>query len=217
MRVKAGARAAVPPLSWSRSPSRSRPSPIVPFAIAFLISLRSSLPVCAEVRESGIYRWDTSYASGDVFRVGVVGGQVEYSKNGVVFYTSATLPTYPLLVDSSLAGVGSTISNAIISGALSGGSGGPDTTPPLRSNGRPTGALPFGTTTTTASLSTDEAATCRYATTAGVSMEARPRGTQPSPRLTRKRCQACLPPRRITTGSDHGMPRTIWRYRVMGP
>jgi hypothetical protein len=43
-----------------------------------------------------------------------------------------------------------------------------DTTPPVRSNGLPTGTLAAGTTQTTLSLATNENATCRYATTAGV-------------------------------------------------
>lgn len=45
---------------------------------------------------------------------------------------------------------------------------GTDITPPARSDGSPTGTLPTGTTSTTLSLETDEAATCRYSTTAGV-------------------------------------------------
>ena len=49
-----------------------------------------------------------------------------------------------------------------------GGSPPPDTTPPVRSNGLPTGTLAAGTTQTTLSLATNENATCRYATTAGV-------------------------------------------------
>jgi hypothetical protein len=43
-----------------------------------------------------------------------------------------------------------------------------DATPPTRSNGSPTGTLPAGTTQTALSLTTNENATCRYATTAGV-------------------------------------------------
>ena len=43
-----------------------------------------------------------------------------------------------------------------------------DTTPPLRSNGAPTGNLPAGTTQTTISLTTDESATCRYSTSLGI-------------------------------------------------
>ncbi len=42
-----------------------------------------------------------------------------------------------------------------------------DATPPVLSNGQPTGTLPAGTTQTTISLTTDENATCKYATTAG--------------------------------------------------
>ncbi|MFC2016698.1 hypothetical protein ACFLUF_03185, partial [Chloroflexota bacterium] len=45
---------------------------------------------------------------------------------------------------------------------------GPDTTPPVRSNGQPTGTLLSGTTETTISLTTDEAATCKYDIAAGV-------------------------------------------------
>ncbi len=43
-----------------------------------------------------------------------------------------------------------------------------DVTPPVRSNGQPAGVLPAGTTGAPISLVTDEAATCRYATAAGV-------------------------------------------------
>ena len=43
-----------------------------------------------------------------------------------------------------------------------------DSTPPVQSNGQPAGTLPAGTTQATLSLATDEAATCRYASTAGV-------------------------------------------------
>lgn len=43
----------------------------------------------------------------------------------------------------------------------------PDTTPPVRSAGAPTGTLPAGTTQATVSLTTDEAATCRYDTASG--------------------------------------------------
>ena len=43
-----------------------------------------------------------------------------------------------------------------------------DTTPPVRSNGQPSGTLPVGTVQATLSLTTSEAAACRYATTAGV-------------------------------------------------
>jgi hypothetical protein len=81
----------------------------------------------AEIYEKGLYRDETTYASGNRFRVAVVGGQVRYSKSEndtspfSVFYTSAASPTYPLLVDVSLMTAGAaTISNTIISGNLSG-------------------------------------------------------------------------------------------------
>src|ERR1043166_2622788 len=46
--------------------------------------------------------------------------------------------------------------------------GGPaDTTPPVLSNGQPSGTLASGTTQTTLSVTTNENATCRYATVAG--------------------------------------------------
>jgi chitodextrinase len=44
-----------------------------------------------------------------------------------------------------------------------------DVTPPVIANGSPAGVLPSGTTGTTLSVSTDESATCRYATVAGTS------------------------------------------------
>ncbi|MBW8833424.1 MAG: hypothetical protein JF606_29440, partial [Burkholderiales bacterium] len=49
-----------------------------------------------------------------------------------------------------------------------------DTTPPALSNAQPGGALPAGTTQTTLSLSSDENATCRYATTAGTAYGSMP-------------------------------------------
>jgi glucose/arabinose dehydrogenase/chitodextrinase len=49
-----------------------------------------------------------------------------------------------------------------------------DTTPPQRSSGQPTGTLAAGTTQTTLSLATDEAATCRYATLPGVAYASQP-------------------------------------------
>ncbi len=48
------------------------------------------------------------------------------------------------------------------------GSASEDTTPPVRSNGRPSGTQPAGTTQTTLRLVTNENATCRYSTTPGV-------------------------------------------------
>ena len=47
-----------------------------------------------------------------------------------------------------------------------------DTVPPVLSNGQPSGTLPAGTTQASLSLSTSEAADCRYSTTSGVSYSA---------------------------------------------
>ncbi len=52
--------------------------------------------------------------------------------------------------------------------------GGTDTVAPVRFAGAPSGTLPRGTTQTTISLSTNKAATCRYATTAGVAYDSMP-------------------------------------------
>jgi Calx-beta domain len=56
-----------------------------------------------------------TYVPGDVFRVSVSGGRVNYSRNGVVFYTSGQGPKFPLLVDTWLYTAGATINGAVIS------------------------------------------------------------------------------------------------------
>jgi len=70
----------------------------------------------AEVREFGVYKSEVSFVTGDVFKVAVVGGLVKYSKNGAVFYTSALRPRYPMLVDTSLLDLNSTLSSVQFSG-----------------------------------------------------------------------------------------------------
>ena len=52
--------------------------------------------------------------------------------------------------------------------------GGTDIVPPIRSDGAPSGTLPSYTTEVTLTLSTNEAATCRYAVTPGVAYGAMP-------------------------------------------
>lgn len=69
------------------------------------------------VYESGNYRgYFGSYATGDLLRVAVEGGVVKYKRNGVLVYTSAVAPVYPLLVDTSLYSTGATLTNVVISG-----------------------------------------------------------------------------------------------------
>ncbi|MGB4833569.1 MAG: hypothetical protein WBP40_00900 [Candidatus Moraniibacteriota bacterium] len=53
-------------------------------------------------------------------------------------------------------------------------SGGGDTTAPTRSAGGPTGTLSYGTTSTTLTVTTNENATCKYGTTAGVAYASQP-------------------------------------------
>ena len=57
-------------------------------------------------------------ANGDRLRVGVADGAVQLSRNGTVIYTSATAPTYPLLVAASLYSPGATLASAAVAGEL---------------------------------------------------------------------------------------------------
>ncbi len=70
----------------------------------------------ANIHENGVYKGETIYNAGDVFRVAVEGGAVKYYKNGSLIYTSARTPAYPLIVDTAFGEVGATITNAKISG-----------------------------------------------------------------------------------------------------
>jgi hypothetical protein len=76
----------------------------------------------AEVREAGVYRSETAVATGDVLTITAGGGSVKYSKNGTVFYTSAIQPAYPLVVNTALLDLGSTIRNVTIGSASATGS-----------------------------------------------------------------------------------------------
>jgi hypothetical protein len=72
----------------------------------------------ADVLENGAYKGgDSTYVSGDVFRVSVAGGQVQYRKNGQLLRTSDRAPIYPLLLDATLGDLGDKIDNAVISPA----------------------------------------------------------------------------------------------------
>lgn len=66
----------------------------------------------AEVRESGTYRSETSYALGDRFTIAVEGGRIVYKKNGAAFYTSTASPSYPLALDAALLDAGANVSDA---------------------------------------------------------------------------------------------------------
>jgi hypothetical protein len=69
----------------------------------------------ADVMESGAYQGgDTTYAAGDLFRVAIVNGRVQYFKNGQLLHTSNKMPQYPLMLDTSLGTVGTTVHDANI-------------------------------------------------------------------------------------------------------
>lgn len=68
----------------------------------------------AEMRENGIYQSETTYAPGDIFRVAVVAGRVQYSKNGTLLRESEKAPEYPLLLDTALLTAGATIHDAVL-------------------------------------------------------------------------------------------------------
>lgn len=65
----------------------------MPADVNFAIRLQSGT---AEVRESGTYKSEISFAAGDTFTISVNSGAVTYAKNGDVFYTSATSATAAL-------------------------------------------------------------------------------------------------------------------------
>jgi hypothetical protein len=93
----------------------NRSDPGTGTSIRFSIRLQSG---SAEIRESGIYRADTPFSPGDVFKIKIgVGGVVKYFKNSAMFYKSTRLlvdPSKPLLVDASLENVRATITDVVV-------------------------------------------------------------------------------------------------------
>jgi hypothetical protein len=79
--------------------------------IDFAVRLQSGV---AEVMENGVYKAESAFAAGDVFRVSVEAGSVRYYRQGSLFYVSAMPPVYPLLMDTSLVNLGAAIANAKI-------------------------------------------------------------------------------------------------------
>ena len=79
--------------------------------IDFGIRLQAGI---AEVRENGVYRADTTFVTGDVFRITVQASEVTYAKNGVVFYTSAARASSPLAFVGVLANLDATVGNVVI-------------------------------------------------------------------------------------------------------
>ena len=68
----------------------------------------------AEVRENNLYETETSYRSGDVFRISVERGAVKYYKNGSLFHTSLNAPGYPLIAAAVLVSLNATIKDVVM-------------------------------------------------------------------------------------------------------
>jgi hypothetical protein len=112
--------------------------------INFAIRLQSGT---AEVRESGSYRTETSFAAGDTFQISVEGGVVRYARNGAVFYTSASQAGYAIRVHAVLFDMSAAVANVAIQGvgmsAVSAPAvSAPTTTQPRIAQRRPAGQTP---------------------------------------------------------------------------
>jgi chitodextrinase len=60
-----------------------------------------------------------TYATGDVLEIVIQANTVRYKRNGVIFYSSAGRPVFPLVVDTSLYSLGAaTINQVTLSGSL---------------------------------------------------------------------------------------------------
>jgi hypothetical protein len=69
----------------------------------------------AEVHETGAYRAQTTYASGDVFRITIAGADIVYTKNGALIYRGVRGVPKTLRVRASLYSTPSTITAAVVS------------------------------------------------------------------------------------------------------
>lgn len=88
-------------------------------AFAFFLSDGNGTNGGVYVYESGTYKgYFGSYTAGTTFKVAVESGAVKYYRNGVLLYTSAIAPTYPLLVDTALYTESSTLQEVKLSGTL---------------------------------------------------------------------------------------------------
>jgi hypothetical protein len=69
----------------------------------------------AEVHEKGAYRAETTFASGDVFRITIAGADIVYTKNSALIYQGLRGVTTTLRVRASLYSTPSTIMGAVVS------------------------------------------------------------------------------------------------------
>ena len=99
----------------------------------------------ADVLENGVYAGgDTTYAAGDVFRISVANGRIQYSKNGQYLKESSLTPQLPLVLDTSLLTIGATVNDAVI--AVAPPPPPPSTSSLLEKAGSPALRAPFTTT-----------------------------------------------------------------------
>jgi len=74
-----------------------------------------------QVYESGTLKGTFgTYATGDLLKVAVESNVVKYYQNGILLYTSAVVPTLPLLVDVSIYDLNGTVTNALVSNTNAG-------------------------------------------------------------------------------------------------
>jgi hypothetical protein len=71
----------------------------------------------AEVRENNAYRAEIGFAASDALAIVVANNVVKYSKNGAVFYTSATQATSALRLHAVLFNVNGAINGIGIGGS----------------------------------------------------------------------------------------------------
>ena len=117
--------------------------------IKFGLRFYPGSPGIVEVRESGVYKWDMYHVAGAVYKVAIESGKVKYYQNGTLKYTSAAVPTYPLVLDSTIDVVGSAVQNAVIATGTTSTSTGGTSTGGTTTGGTTTGGTttPTGTTT----------------------------------------------------------------------
>ncbi len=71
----------------------------------------------AEVRENNDYAVETSYRSGDRFRIAIEGRAVKYYKNDRLFFTNLKQSAHPLYIVATFVNLNAAISYVVISTA----------------------------------------------------------------------------------------------------
>ena len=90
----------------------------------------------AEVRESGAYKTETSFAAGDTLKITADGDGVRYWKNGVAVYASTTAAGQSLHVQAVLFDLNATLSNIMVQTGFSSTALAPAAAPRLARRGR---------------------------------------------------------------------------------